>query len=476
MQSNHEAITLHHWDFAAALKAYGSTDTWQRYCADFEAHRLRGLPLVLSPLQLAELLCVRRSCALGEDMHPQCNIAFQWLIIRKALRRLYEMTENTGALYTTHQIPKANGKMRTLHIPQPYLLSLQKKIRHYFLWAMPISRFATAYRRKQGLAENARTHVGKKVLLKLDIRNFFGSITFGMVLRSAFPSALYPPAVGTLLANLCCYKEALPQGAAPSPDLSNIVLFHFDETLGAWCERHGINYTRYSDDMTFSGDFAPGYVIQKVEAMLQKYCFALNHPKTTVRRSGQRQSVTGITVNEKLRVDKQFRKEIRQEMHYCTRFGIDDHVRHRKALHRFVEGEVVLWEHYCRHLLGRISHVLSVDAADGEMLHYRALLRRVLAEGHKLSSFQEENAKIQQELASCRRYGVPGHLLLSGRIIARNTFLDEMLLRMETLWMCYPHTTELDEAHRWFSVKRKEYQFDEKTHESLGWQGELLVL
>ena len=96
------------------------------------------------------------------------------------------------------------------------------------------------------------------------------------VYKTCFNETLYPKKIGMLLTNLCMYNESLPQGAPTSDDISNIVMRSFDENTGKWHLNKNISYTRYSDDLTFSGDFNCYEVIYFVENLLKKEGFLLN--------------------------------------------------------------------------------------------------------------------------------------------------------------------------------------------------------
>lgn len=111
-----------------------------------------------------------------------------------------------------------------------------------------------------------------------------------------------------MLTNLCCLNGSLPQGAPTSPMLSNIVLEDFDNEIGLYAIEQKIRYTRYADDMTFSGDFNAGKVISKVKRQLNDLGLKLNDEKTRTRGRGQRQEVTGIVVNEKMQLPRSERK------------------------------------------------------------------------------------------------------------------------------------------------------------------------
>lgn len=138
--------------------------------------------------------------------------------------------------------------------------------------------------------------------------------------------------------------------------------------LGEWCREKGIAYTRYCDDMTFSGDFEPQEVIKLVKRELKKLDLSLNKKKTIVARKGQKQTVTGIVVNEKLSIPNLYKKQIRQEMYYCMKFGVESHL--EKA--NIIETP----ETYIPKLLGRINYVLSIEPDNEDMKRYRDWLIR----------------------------------------------------------------------------------------------------
>ena len=202
--------------------------------------------------------------------------------------------------------------------------------------------------------------------MKLDIKNFFESISFLDVYESCFPIEYFPKSVGMLLTYLCTYDEHLTQGSPTSAYISNLVMKNFDEVLGKWCEEKNINYTRYSDDMTFSGGFNPTEVITKVREMLLKLGLHLNNDKIHVVDKSHNQSVTGIVVNEKVQVSSNYRRKIRQEIYYIKKFGLKSH------LHRIkYSGNE---RAYLNQLYGKILYVLQINSSDLEFDEYRKFI------------------------------------------------------------------------------------------------------
>ena len=283
-------------------------------------------------------------------------------------KTLYAVSNNISKHYRKAKLPKKSGGYRNLSVPDEALKSIQKRITEVLLIHMSVSRYAKAYRFGSSTLRNAKHHVGKLVVLKLDILHFFDSIRYSTVKDKAFPAEIYAEPLRILLTMLCYHKDALPQGAPSSPTITNIILYEFDELIGTWCRERGISYTRYCDDMTFSGDFDPAEVIRFVKTELKKLGFLLNEQKTKVQRPGQQQTVTGIVVNEKLSIPSDYRRKLRQELYYCRKFGIREHLQKT--------GLEIPEETYRMQLLGKVNYVLQVHHNDRDLIEARKWLQQ----------------------------------------------------------------------------------------------------
>lgn len=287
---------------------------------------------------------------LGENNWPEDKI----------MSCLYALSNHTEGHYERIPISKKDGTVRILLAPDPLLKYVQRNLLHHVLEGLSVAGCAMAYRKQtpSGIVCNAAVHVKKPLVLKLDIRDFFGSIVFEMVLRHAFPVQYFPPAVAVLLTSLCCCGEVLPQGAPTSPTISNLVMKPFDEFMADWCGRQDIAYSRYCDDMTFSGDFDVRKVRRRAERFLNCMGFELNRNKTKVLPQGSRQTVTGLVVNERVQVTAQYRKSLRQEVYYCRRFGVKEHlIRSGRAEHFLLPDESIDCGRYLQVLLGKVQYV-----------------------------------------------------------------------------------------------------------------------
>ena len=177
----------------------------------------------------------------------------------------------------------------------------------------------------------------------------------------------YSESVSMLLTGLCCENGVLPQGAPTSAALSNLIMKEIDNQIAIYCREQQIRYTRYADDMTFSGDFDERKVITTVKQILKPLNLSLNEKKTRVRKQGQQQEVTGIIVNYKAQISKKNRKEIRKNMYYIQKYGLQEHLKYLK------EGR----NNYLEHLLGQINYGLFINSKDYELQKYKEELMKI---------------------------------------------------------------------------------------------------
>lgn len=296
---------------------------------------------------------------------------------------LFALSNHAERHYRTIQIPKRSGGIRELQAPDPLLKFVQRNILHHVLNGFSPACSATAYHKGRGAVVNARVHVNKAMVMKLDVKDFFSSITFPMVLSHAFPSSVFPPSVGVMLSSLCCCRDRLPQGAPTSPAVSNLVMRPFDLYMEQWCRDQGIDYSRYCDDMTFSGEFDAAEVKAKVNGFLNAMGFSLNRKKTRVLKHSSRMTVTGIVVNVKAQVSRDYRRRLRQEIYYCEKYGIGEHLKkmgYEPYLSEFPNGE----RKYLNGLLGRCSYVLLVNPDDLWFQEARERIKQMLGRDKRL--------------------------------------------------------------------------------------------
>lgn len=272
----------------------------------------------------------------------------------------------TPYFYREYAIKKKSGGSRIINEPLPSLKEIQKWILNNILYNITASRYAKAYIPEKTLIENLRFHKNKEVVLCVDIKDFFSSIKHDSV-YNIFNSIGYSERVSTTLTNLCCLNGCLPQGAPTSAYLSNIFMYSFDENVAEFSLKNNIRYTRYADDMTFSGNFDPDKVLDFLSNSLLPG-LALNTEKTKVMRRNTRQIVTGVVVNDKLQVEKSKRKELRKNIYYIEKYGLISHLSHIKCTKA----------NYLKHLLGLVNYVLFINPNDPEARQQKKFLKDLI--------------------------------------------------------------------------------------------------
>ena len=292
------------------------------------------------------------------------------LIDKDKIKKLYSISNNIEDNYKVFKIKKRNGKYRTIYEPTYNLKYLQKQILNNILNNYKISKYAKAYHKGISLKDNAIPHTNKDLILKLDLENFFDNISFVDVYNSCFPIEYFPKPIGVLLTHLVTYEDHLTQGSPTSAYISNLVMKKFDEVLGDYCDKINVSYTRYSDDMTFSGNFNPTDIIRKVNKLLKKTNLSLNKDKIHIIRKNNKQLVTGIVVNEKVSIDKHYRKKIRQELYYIKKYGLKSHLTHI-AYNKSKEI-------YLNSLYGKILYILQIDNTNKEFINYKQYIKKLL--------------------------------------------------------------------------------------------------
>ena len=287
------------------------------------------------------------------------------------IKTLYGLSNNLEKHYHNVLIPKSDGTKRKLSVPDLILKNIQRSIADNILAYYPVSKYATAYKVGSSVQKNARPHVNKKKILKLDIEGFFDNIMYSRVKDMVFYKEKFSEPIRILLTTLCYYRESLPQGAPTSPAITNIIMYEFDEKIGTYCSEKGVSYTRYCDDMTFSGDFEEKEIIALVRAELKKLGLFLKNRKTVVIKSTKRQTVTGIVVNEKINITKEYKKKIRQEIHYIEKYGIKSHINHKG---------IADISKYLTSLKGQIAFVMQTCPESREFKRYRDILKTLDAQ------------------------------------------------------------------------------------------------
>ncbi|KQM59765.1 hypothetical protein ASE64_08040 [Agreia sp. Leaf210] len=274
---------------------------------------------------------------------------------------------------------------RLLEVPTPRMRRVQRRVLTDVLSALPLNDAAHGFVPGRSAATGAAAHVGARTVITLDLRSFFARVTARRVF-SVFRQAGYPEAVAHALTGVCTHavpswvgarmpaggsseeraalrqtisRAHLPQGSPTSPALSNLSVRRLDSRLSGWAAASGVAYTRYADDLAFSGDDVQGRaaarLIAGVERVVRDEGHLLNEAKTRIAGRGARQSVTGLVVNDGVAVDRAYFDELKAILHNCATNG--PHGQNRAGHPDFRA-----------HLLGRLAWVESVSLSRGARL------------------------------------------------------------------------------------------------------------
>jgi len=252
--------------------------------------------------------------------------------------------------YNHYVIKKKRGGERHIFAPEIQLKQFQKRLNYflqaYYLWIKPpeVHGFVINphYLEKHcNIAANASVHTGKKYVLNIDLKDFFPSISAKQV-KNLFTSPFfnYNEQIAIALTLLATYQAKLPTGAPTSPVLSNFVCNNLDTRLYFFCNFNGLQFTRYADDLTFSSNTIISQdIIENIILLIRENGFEINEKKLRLKSSNRKQTVTGLTVNEKVNVDRKLLKKTRAMLHDLTTNGIDLATKRHFNLKGFVYSE-----------------------------------------------------------------------------------------------------------------------------------------
>lgn len=243
------------------------------------------------------------------------------LNIRHSLLTYILYVAKPDSYYETFSIPKKNGDLREIEAPQRELKRLQKRLaneltayQHYMYKQLHIkTNIAHAFIKGKSIITNAQIHKNKRFIVNIDLKDFFHTIHFGRV-KGFFEKNEYyklPSDVATIIAQLVCFHGRLPQGAPTSPVISNLICQIFDYHVLDIAKKYRLDYTRYADDLTFStnrSEFWNEYqaFLSELAKEVKKNGFTINDAKTRFDKQESKQTVTGLTVNKKVNVDRAF--------------------------------------------------------------------------------------------------------------------------------------------------------------------------
>ena len=289
--------------------------------------------------------------------------------------------------YDYRLLQKLSGRVRLIEAPKPLLKELQQQILHRILDKIPSHRAAHGFLKGRSIKTFVAPHAGQRVVLRMDLQDFFPSI-IGARIQALFRTMGYPEPVADLLGGLCTnaaprdvwslprpplefdrasLQEAqalysrihLPQGAPTSPALANLCAYRADCRLSGLAKSVGAQYTRYADDLAFSGGEPFDRCVERfsihVAAILHEEGFAVHHRKTRIMRQGVRQHLAGLIANERVNVRRSDFDRLKAILTNCVRHGPEPQNRQAHPDYR-------------SHLEGRVAFVEMINPAKGQRL------------------------------------------------------------------------------------------------------------
>ena len=266
---------------------------------------------------------------------------------------------NTNKSYGTFVIPKKNGETRIINAPKIKLLKIQRAFAEELAKIYPIRKCAHGFLEGKSIVTNAQKHTNKKYVFNIDLKDFFQSIHFGRVRNLLMSKPFnYPHNQATILAQICCHNGALPQGAATSPIISNMICLKLDAQLQRLAIENRCTYTRYADDITFSFDVSKAKLPRSIlrintttdeitvspllENIIKENGFQVNNEKVRLQGRGQRQVVTGLTVNNGVNLERSYIRQTHSMLHAWRKFGAI--AAEREYLQKYRSKSIQFWQ------------------------------------------------------------------------------------------------------------------------------------
>jgi retron-type reverse transcriptase len=269
------------------------------------------------------------------------------------LDNIKTICDNITDYYLSYPIRKSNGKLRWIDAPLDELKDIQKRILFKLLYKFSPHPAAVGFIAGIGVKDGVKRHFGNRVLLCADISNFFGSIRTNEVYRLMHHllrtlldrewidlGSLSFGEAREILVTLTTYKGHLPQGTPTSPALANLFSINMDHRLQELADLHGLIYTRYADDITFSCEnktYNIGQLIPQISDIVREFKLTLNKDKTRVMRPHKRMTITGVVVNDKLGIPKYKRRNFRAKLHNLIRDDVAINEKELQQLRGYAE-------------------------------------------------------------------------------------------------------------------------------------------
>ena len=272
----------------------------------------------------------------GTLQTPQDVAGFLKVSHGHLMYNLYKAPESER--YRTFEIPKRTGGMRLISAPRGLIRACQDELAPLLAQTYEAHPSAHGFLPARSVATNAQAHVNQRLVLNIDLLDFFPTINFGRI-RGLFMARPFFMGAGAaaVMAQIVTHRNGLPQGAPTSPVLSNFIAATLDRRLTRLAKENGVHYSRYADDITFSTNkpnFPPALAVtdgpsgrilpgEALERAIAAAGFSINPRKVRLQNQHQRQTVTGLVVNQSANVQRKRVRKIRAMIHAWRKFGLE---------------------------------------------------------------------------------------------------------------------------------------------------------
>lgn len=293
-------------------------------------------------------------------------------------RTLMSMVVNRHKLYNKFVIPKKKGGSRVIHAPSAKLKFVQARILERFLSGLTYPEHIAAYVPERTTRYSAEKHVNKKLLIVIDLKDFFPSTRRAWIRKAIQQEFSLPFEVASAIADVSTIpvetptgtRYIVPQGAPTSGAICNWVAHNrIDKPLLELCKSAGMEYTRYADDLAFSSDQLlskdeTNRFIRQVSKIIKKGGYEVNRKKLRVTRPGRQQRLLGMTINVKPNIIRLHYRRLRARIHNCKMKGFDNVA---------IEMGLVSGEALKSQIVGKISyyHMINAEKAAKLMAQYK---------------------------------------------------------------------------------------------------------
>lgn len=367
--------------------------------------------------------------------------------------------------YASFLIPKRRGGHRTIQAPVSALKAVQRRLADVLNTVYDPPQAVHGFTGARNIKSNAHPHVRRTWVLNVDLKDFFPEINFGRV-RGLFQRWPYnlPANVATVLAQICCHNDELPQGAPTSPIVSNMVCARMDSQLQGIARRFRCTYTRYADDITFSHSLSqfPAALATKsplgvttvgtlLERVLWDNGFEPNPDKVHLQHCSGRQEVTGLTVNKAVNVPRSFVKQIRSMLHAWEQYGeasAEGHFHRSYSKHREPGSNPPSLR---RVLHGRLRHLNHIKGRDNTVATALIERARCLAPEFRSIAIAKDAIWIVTDEDNSGRQGTAFSLKGCGIVTCWHALSDTSVLR---------HSDKTQPAEHAFAIERASKDVD----------------